>query len=126
MNHKIHSFQTNPLTLGSHPINKNKVASPTKNFGDILHQVQNSPLKISKHAKQRLNDRDITISPLKWNQIEQLIVEARKKGIRDSLVVTGDAALIVNTQSNTVITALNREEANSQIFTNINGTILLD
>lgn len=34
--------------------------------------------------------------------------------------------LIVSAKNNTVITAMDRKEAQTQIFTNINGTIILD
>jgi flagellar operon protein len=54
------------------------------------------------------------------------VQEARKMGVNDSLVLLTDAALIISAKNNTVITAMGREEASSQIFTNINGTILMD
>ena len=47
-------------------------------------------------------------------------------GVTDSLVLTKEAALVVSAKNNTVITAMGRDEASSQIFTNINGTILID
>ena len=47
-------------------------------------------------------------------------------GVKESLVLVDDAALIVSAKNNTVITAMNRAEATAQIFTNINGTILMD
>ncbi|PEZ81367.1 hypothetical protein CN380_10640 [Bacillus sp. AFS017274] len=34
--------------------------------------------------------------------------------------------LLVSTKNNKVITVMDRDEATSQIFTNINGTIILD
>lgn len=82
-------------------------------------------LKVSRHAEKRLQDRGIQLSPETWNIIEDRIGEAKQKGIRDSLVLTKEAALVVNAGSETVITAMNREEAASQLFTNINGAIIL-
>ena len=83
-------------------------------------------LIVSKHAKERLHQRGIHIHEGQWEQIGQKVQEARKKGVNESLVLTKDAALIVSAKNNTVITALDREEARAQIFTNINGTIILD
>ena len=60
------------------------------------------------------------------NQIGEKIKEAKTMGVKESLVIVDDAALIVSAQNNTVITAMNRAEATAQIFTNINGTILMD
>lgn len=82
-------------------------------------------LVVSKHAKERLRQRNIQISSDCWAEIEEKVFEARKMGVNDSLVLIQNAALIVNAKNQTVITALDREEASSQIFTNINGTIVL-
>lgn len=85
-----------------------------------------SQLVISKHAKERLQQRNIKISSDCWAKIEEKISQAKKMGVNESLVLIQDAALIVSAKNQTVITALDREEASSQIFTNINGTIVLE
>ncbi|KON89084.1 flagellar protein [Sporosarcina globispora] len=86
----------------------------------------NSKLIVSKHAEQRMNQRGIEITSDRWQQIENKIHEAKNKGVNESLVILKDAALIVSAKNNTVITAMDRQEAGTQIFTNINGTIILD
>lgn len=83
-------------------------------------------LSISKHAQKRLSQRNIDIDPMTWAKIEAKVKEAKKMGVTDSLVITTDAALVISAKNNTVITAMGRDEASSQIFTNINGTILMD
>lgn len=83
-------------------------------------------LAVSKHAQERMQQRGIHINETHWKQIADKVTEARKKGVNESLVLLKDAALIVSAKNNTVITAMDREEARTQIFTNINGTILLD
>jgi len=92
----------------------------------LSNEINDKQLKISKHANERLNQRQITISEADWSLIENKIYEASQMGVKDSLVLVNEAALIINTQNNTVITALDREEAKTQIFTNINGTIIMD
>lgn len=87
---------------------------------------ENNKLTISKHAKERLQQRDIQISDNRWEQIENKVNEAKRLGVKDSLVLLDNAALIVSAKNNTVITAMNRQEAMAQIFTNINGTIVLE
>lgn len=89
-------------------------------------QPKTEALTISKHAKQRLEQRGIQINDAKWEQIGVKVNEAKKMGVKDSLILLDEAALIVSAKNNTVITAMNREEATSQIFTNINGTIVMD
>lgn len=86
----------------------------------------NSKLSVSKHAQQRLSQRNIQITAENWAKIEQKVSEAKKMGVTDSLVLLPNAALIVSAKNQTVITALGREEASSQIFNNINGTILME
>ena len=60
-----------------------------------------------------------------WMRIATKVDEAKKKGVNESLVLTSNAAMIISAKNNTVITAMNRKEATEQIFTNIDGTIIL-
>lgn len=102
---------------------------PSKVFANHLTEELSKPgsdLKISKHAKARMSERKITISEEKWANISQKVDEARSMGIKDSLVLTDKAAMLVSAQNKTVITVMNRDEATKQIFSNINGTIVLD
>ena len=48
--------------------------------------------------------------------------KAKAKGIQESLVMVDDLAFIVNTKSNTVITAV--KELESSVFTNIDGAVI--
>ncbi|MCM2674734.1 TIGR02530 family flagellar biosynthesis protein [Alkalicoccobacillus plakortidis] len=112
--------------LQHHQIQPN-VRQPARSetFSQLL-QSERHQLTISKHANERLTQRGIQMNQAEWNTIHEKLKEAGKKGITDALVVTKSAALVANTKNQTIITALNRQEASSHIFTNINGTILLD
>ena len=82
-------------------------------------------LKFSKHAANRLVDRNITLSD---NQIARLSDGARKageKGIQDSLVIVDELAFIVNIPNKTVITAMDQTETNENVFTNIDGAVVM-
>ncbi|UCZ51720.1 flagellar protein [Bacillus shivajii] len=105
-----------------------KQSKPAVSFQSVLNNSieKGTELKISKHAEKRLQDRGIHIQPEMWEEIHSKVKEAKQKGVNDSLVVTGDAALVVSAKNETVITAMDREEASSQLFTNINGAILID
>ncbi|ARF18455.1 TIGR02530 family flagellar biosynthesis protein [Sporosarcina ureae] len=101
-------------------------AQSKQSFLEHLQQAtQPEKLKISKHANDRLQERGIQMTDAEWARITEKIDEAKRKGIRDSLVLTDQAALIVSAKNSTVITAMNRMEAKDQLFTNIDGTILL-
>ena len=108
------------------PINSNQLAQTP--FSVQLQSAieANSKLTLSKHAKERLAQRGIDIGEDRWSKIEDKVKQAKAKGVNDSLVLLKDAALIVSAKNNTVITAMGRHEATEQIFTNINGTIIME
>lgn len=120
--------------ISSHPITlpkskKQSVPASSQGFTHHLQQAvesKNSNLHISKHAQVRMAQRNINIDSATWTKIESKIQQAKKMGVTESLVLTETLALVVSTKNNTVITAMNRQEATAQIFTNINGTILID
>ena len=95
-------------------------------FSQMLNHYNTiEPLKISKHASERMQLRDISISDQEWNVITEKVSEAKQKGVKQPLVILDQATLIISAANNTVITALDRQEAKEQLFTNIDGTIVL-
>lgn len=106
---------------------QNQLVKTNNGFASHLSDAiaSESKLTISKHAKYRIEQRNIEISSEKWNKIDAKLNEAKQKGVKESLVLLDNAALIVSAQNKTVITAMDRNEAESQIFTNINGTIII-
>lgn len=83
------------------------------------------PLKFSAHASQRLQDRKITIDPATMQKVNDAIDKAAAKGVEDTLVLTSGAALIVNVPNRTVITALDRNQMAGNVFTNIDGAVII-
>jgi flagellar operon protein len=129
MRHKVYRPITQPLIHGDYKKSEKTVRTHQTNFAAELHSAlkpNSEGLTISKHARQRLEQRGINFNEARWNQIGEKVKEAKTMGVKESLVIVDDAALIVSAQNNTVITAMNRAEASAQIFTNINGTILID
>ena len=122
MEPRIHQLHQ-PMPLPK--VNKQQTSDTGSiSFKDVLADA--TQVKLSKHAGERLQQRNIVISQAQWDRLSEKIQEAKQKGITDSLVLLPDAALLVSTKNNTVITAMNRNEASSKIFSNINGTILMD
>ena len=81
-------------------------------------------LKFSKHAKERLSDRNINLSTSQLNRLSDGMERAEKKGINDSLVMIDNLAFIVNTRSSTVVTAMDASESNDKVFSNIDGAVI--
>ena len=129
MGQQVYRPLTQPLIHGDYKKPDKSVRTQQTNFAAELQSAlkpNSEGLTISKHARQRLEQRGINIDEARWNQIGEKIKEAKSMGVKDSLVLVDDTALIVSAKNNTVITAMNRAEATAQIFTNINGTILMD
>ena len=121
--------QLNVQRLQSHPQlrpGQIRQAVPKQSFVEQLNNaLAPEVLKVSKHATARLTERNITITEAEWAHVTDKVNEAKAKGIRDSLVLMDQAALIVSVKNSTVITAMDRTEAKDQLFTNIDGTIIL-
>jgi len=95
--------------------------------GDAFESaLQRADLKLSKHAVRRLDSRQIHLSEADQTRLGQAVSSLEKKGARDSLVLMGQHAFIVNVPSKTVVTALSKAQMNEHVFTNIDSTILLD
>ncbi|MCM1063536.1 MAG: flagellar protein [Eubacterium sp.] len=97
-------------------------------FQEILQQktLQDAgSLKFSKHALGRLNDRNIELSEGQLERLNEGAQKAGRKGIRDSLVIVDELAFIVNVPNQTVVTAMDSTETNENVFTNINGAVIM-
>ncbi|MBD5475345.1 MAG: flagellar protein [Lachnospiraceae bacterium] len=102
----------------------------TTSFQDILSGKTDSirtegEVRFSKHAANRLNDRNIELTK---DQVERLNMGAAKagaKGINESLVIVDSLAFIVNVPNQTVITAMDQTETDENVFTNIDGAVII-
>lgn len=92
-------------------------------FQDILQQK--SSVKFSKHAAGRLEDRKISLTQSQLDRLNDGAKKAQQKGIKDSLVIVDKLAFIVNIPNNTVVTAMDSEETADNVFTNINGAVIM-
>ena len=100
-----------------------------KSFADIYKSVQRieipqSGVKFSKHAANRLTDRNIELSEGQLDRLNSGMRQASKKGINESLVLVDDMAFIVNIKNSTVITAMDKNSSDENVFTNIDGAVI--
>lgn len=98
-------------------------------FREILQQRSQETqepenLKFSKHALNRLNDRNIELDNRQLERLQAGADKAGEKGIRDSLVIVDQLAFIVNVPNRTVVTAMDSTATDENIFTNINGAVI--
>lgn len=95
-----------------------------KTAGEVMMHASTT-LKFSKHAASRLADRQITLSDSQIARLSDGTQKAGAKGIRESLVLMDQLAFIVNVPSATVITAMDQTETNENVFTNIDGAVII-
>jgi flagellar operon protein len=103
---------------------KEKTGS-ANDFSSILKDkiTENEGLKFSKHAEQRLQSRNIKLTDIQKEKMNEAVNKAGMKGVKDSLVIVDNMAFVVNVKSKTVITAVNNNELKDNIFTNIDGAV---
>lgn len=97
-------------------------------FEEILRRKQSedvSELKFSKHASMRLEERNISLTMEQNTRLENGVAKASEKGIKDSLVMIDSLAFIVNVPNRTVVTAMDQTEQQDNIFTNIDGAVIV-
>jgi flagellar operon protein len=100
------------------------------NFDEILQKQIDATdkkvsVKFSKHAANRLSDRNIELTDEQLERLNDGTRKAGEKGIKDSLVMIDQLAFIVNTKSNTVITAMDQSQTDENIYTNIDGAVII-
>ena len=93
--------------------------------GKILDNSIFEEIKLSKHAVERMNSRNIIFSENDIKDLGNAIKKAEDKGSKESLILLNDFALIVSVRNRTVITAMTRESLKDNVVTNIDSTIII-
>lgn len=114
--------------LGRTPKADTRETTEGLSFQKVLQQKalqDTGNLKFSKHCLGRLADRNIELTGSQLERLENGTKKAEQKGIRDSLVIVDQLAFIVNVPNQTVVTAMDSTETEDNIFTNINGAVIM-
>jgi flagellar operon protein len=102
-----------------------RTASPAATFADVL-RAKVGGLKFSAHATSRMSSRNIGMTPELMSKLENAVSGAADKGARDSLILMKNCAFIVNIPNRTVVTAMDGESMQDNIFTNIDSAVIAD
>ena len=94
-------------------------------FESFLQNVTTveSPVTISQHAKGRMAQRNIELSPDDMHRISDAIDTAASKGSRESLMILDNVNYLVSVRNRTVVTAVPSGE--NKVFTNIDSAVVL-
>ncbi len=82
-------------------------------------------ITFSKHAERRIKSRKIAISPKEMEKISTYIDLAASQGMKALLLITGKAALLASALNRTIITVVNLEQLQDNIFTNIDSSVVI-
>jgi len=115
--------------IGISPVTKgvNKPQQTYKNgFEQILQRkIEEKELKISQHAQMRMNMRNIRLTQEQRQILNNAVEKASQKGVKESLILMQDLAFVVSIKNRTVITAMDGDSIKENVFTNIDGAVIL-
>ena len=113
-------------------------------FGELMQQVRdNAPapqagteppdgessvqsvINFSKHAMSRAQERGIELTPDLMEKLSGSVEKAQEKGAKNILAFNATQAFIINVPYGRVITTMNQDEMKENIFTNIDGAVLI-
>lgn len=115
---EVKSFQD--VLLETVKVNKT-IASDLR----VKQYALNKPeLTVSKHARQRAEQRNIDIDEA-LESINGAVIKAAGKNLKNVLVLNEEAAFIVSVDNNVVVTAMNGDDMRENVITNIDGTVII-
>ena len=112
------------------PAAKQKAGGAEKSsFGEMLQKTrereQTAQINFSKHALARAEERGIELTPVLMDKLAGSVEKAQEKGANTILAFDATQAFIINIPYGRVITTMNGDEMRENVFTNIDGAVLL-
>ena len=112
----------------SNRLPKDRKTSEFKNLLDSQigeHKPLHGGINLSTHAAKRLQERQIDFSGDEYSKVKEAMTKLSQKGSKNSLVVTENAAYVVDVANNKVITAVDKGSMNENVFTKIDSTVFV-
>ena len=118
------NYQSDYADIG---LKQKRIGADQDAFQRVMAQKleEGKELKFSRHAAERLSDRDISLSQDQSERLKEGVNKAWGKGIRDSLVVMDGLTFIVNVPNRVVVTAMDQDEVRDNVYTNIDGAVFV-
>ena len=127
MTERISIGQLYPNAVSPASTRRTLVQQPVSTPGSPTFQklLQEQFVRFSHHAEVRLKERGIQLKPEQLEKLSKAIDKVAAKGAKDSLMILGGNALIVNVPNRTVVTALDGNSMNEHVFTQIDSAIVI-
>ena len=129
-------LQARNISVTTGNVNTNIQTTPQKSsdinnspFAQTLRtelEKKNSGGEFSKHALDRIEDRNIDMTENnRLSRLNKAVEIAQQKGSDDALVIIDSTAFIVSVRNNKVVTTLSQDDMKGNIFTNIDSTVIM-
>ena len=126
---QLSQFDIGRVRSNNSTVNKpNQPADKNQNFSDILDKKisEDNSVRFSSHASKRLIERNMQVGEDQLLQrLENGMSRVKEKGAKSSLFLMDEMAFVVSVKNQTVVTALDREAARSNVFTNIDSVAIV-
>lgn len=121
------------VTTGSQAAGQHTETKGTADGGGFAEELKKqleaqsgSGVRFSKHAMERISERNIDLSESgRLDRLNKAVELAGEKGSDDTLVIIDSTAFLVSVRNNKVITTLNADDMRGNIFTNIDSTVIM-
>ena len=94
-------------------------------FQQELDRTEGRQVAFSKHALARAEERGIEVTPTLLDRLTDSVERAEAKGATNILALDRSLAFIINVPNQRVITTLSQDEMKENVFTNIDGAVIL-
>ena len=119
--------------VGQAPAAKERQQAGAKQtaFGDLLREKTQAKeqsaqtINFSKHALSRAEERGIELTPDLMDKLADSVERAQEKGATNIVAIDATQAFIINIPYGRVITTMSTDEMRENVFTNIDGAVLL-
>ena len=119
--------------VGQAPVARQRPEAGAKQtaFGDLLREKTQTKeqsaqtINFSKHALVRAEERGIELTPDLMDKLAGSVERAQEKGATNIVAIDATQAFIINIPYGRVITTMSTDEMRENVFTNIDGAVLL-
>ena len=125
----VQNINGNQVTEGIRGSQLQKLQAGERGIGFeqlLQEQLQRKEeIQFSKHARERIDQRGIEMTPSLIQDLNNAVAKAKEKGAKDVVVIGPKEVFIVNIPNNIVVTTISGSEMKNNIFTKIDSAVIL-
>lgn len=128
MSFRINRPYLPPIQETGQGTENSRIQSGQDAFQKVLRQeIQKSEhsIKVSGHASKRLLERNISLNQNDMKALSKAMDKADAKGAKDSLMLYKDIAFIASIRNRTLVTAIDPQDSEENVFTNIDSAVII-